>query len=143
MQKNIQEKLLKLKEEGRNIKEEISRLKPELQKVVANMNGFGSPFDGRHTPLHFLMAGSLFVQLKSLVAKRTEDSHKLEKRINEIVDRIYKDFSESIGVKNIREYEENQLKAAQEMYERKLSLSNQMSKLKYQYVFNCPCFFEL
>ncbi|XP_073102546.1 structural maintenance of chromosomes protein 1 [Elaeis guineensis] len=101
-EKNIQEKLLKLKEEGRNIKEEISRLKPELQK------------------------------LKSLVAKRTEDSHKLEKRINEIVDRIYKDFSESIGVKNIREYEENQLKAAQEMYERKLSLSNQMSKLKYQ-----------
>ncbi|KAG1361517.1 putative Structural maintenance of chromosomes protein 1 [Cocos nucifera] len=69
---------------------------------------------------------------KSLVAKRTEDSRKLEKRINEIVDRIYKDFSESIGVKNIREYEENQLKAAQEMHERKLSLSNQMSKLKYQ-----------
>ncbi|XP_008805238.1 structural maintenance of chromosomes protein 1 [Phoenix dactylifera] len=101
-EKNIQEKLLKLKGEGRNIKEEISRLKPELQK------------------------------LKSLVAKRTEDSRKLEKRINEIVDRIYKDFSESVGVKNIREYEESQLKAAQEMYERKLSLSNQMSKLKYQ-----------
>lgn len=38
MQKNIHEKLLKLKEEGRNIKEEISRLKPELQKVVANVN---------------------------------------------------------------------------------------------------------
>lgn len=101
-EKNIQEKLLKLKEERRNIKEEINHLKPELQK------------------------------LRSLVAKRTEDSQKLEKRINEIVDRIYKDFSESVGVRSIREYEENQLKAAQEMYERKLSLSNQMSKLKYQ-----------
>lgn len=89
------------------------------------------------------MAGYVFVQLKSLVAKRTEDGQKLEKRINEIVDRIYKDFSGSVGVKNIREYEENQLKAAQEMYERKLSLSNQMSKLKYQYVFNSPHFFEL
>lgn len=72
------------------------------------------------------------LQLKSLIVKRTEDINKLEKRINEIVDRIYKDFSQSVGVKNIREYEENQLKAAQEMYERKLSLSNQMSKLKYQ-----------
>lgn len=72
------------------------------------------------------------MQLKSVIAKRTEDIQKLEKRINGIVDRIYKDFSESVGVKNIREYEESQLKAAQEMYERKLSLSNHMSKLKYQ-----------
>lgn len=58
----------------------------------------------------------------------------LEKRINEIVDRIYRDFSESVGVNNIREYEENQLKVAQELQERKLSLQNHMSKLKYQYV---------
>lgn len=72
------------------------------------------------------------MQLKGVIAKRTEDIQKLEKRINAIVDRIYKDFSESVGVKNIREYEEEQLKIAQEMYERKLSLSNQMSKLKYQ-----------
>lgn len=56
----------------------------------------------------------------------------LEKKINEIVDRIYKDFSKSVGVKNIREYEERQLKDAQALQERKLSLSNQMSKLKYQ-----------
>ncbi|CAL9094420.1 unnamed protein product [Musa textilis] len=101
-EKNIQEKLSKLNEEKLNIREEIGHLKPELQK------------------------------LKSVIAKRTEDIQKLEKRINGIVDRIYKDFSESVGVKNIREYEENQLKAAQEMYERKLSLSNHMSKLKYQ-----------
>jgi len=85
--------------------------------------------------LGFLVAVPVCSQLKSLIVKRTEDIQKLEKRINEIVDRIYKDFSRSVGVKNIREYEENQLKAAQEMYERKLSLSNQMSKLKYQYVF--------
>ena len=83
----------------------------------------------------FLVSVPVCSQLKSLIVKRTEDIQKLEKRINEIVDRIYKDFSRSVGVKNIREYEENQLKAAQEMYERKLSLSNQMSKLKYQYVF--------
>lgn len=101
-EKTIREKLAKLEVEKKNVKKEIDRLKPELQK------------------------------LKSLIVKRTEDIDKLEKRINEIVDRIYKDFSQSVGVKNIREYEENQLKAAQEMYERKLSLSNQMSKLKYQ-----------
>ncbi|XP_058094552.1 structural maintenance of chromosomes protein 1 [Magnolia sinica] len=100
--KNIQEKLSKLKQEKLNVKEEINHLKPELQK------------------------------LKSIIAKRADEIRRLEKRINEIVDRIYKDFSASVGVKNIREYEENQLRAAQEMSERRLSLSTQMSKLKYQ-----------
>lgn len=59
---------------------------------------------------------------------------KLEKRINEIVDRIYKDFSQSVGVANIREYEETQLKNAQNVAEERLDLSNQLAKLKYQYV---------
>lgn len=69
-----------------------------------------------------------------MIAKRGTEIQKLEKRINEIVDRIYKGFSESVGVQNIREYEENQLKAAQQMGEERLRLSNQLSKLKGQYV---------
>ncbi|KAJ8639255.1 hypothetical protein MRB53_015949 [Persea americana] len=100
--KNIQEKLSKFRQEKLNVKEEIRRLEPEFQK------------------------------LRSVIKKRSEDIKKLEKRINEIVDRIYKDFSASVGVKNIREYEENQLQAAQEMSEKRLSLSTKMSKLKYQ-----------
>ncbi|XP_042517356.1 structural maintenance of chromosomes protein 1 isoform X2 [Macadamia integrifolia] len=100
--KNIEDKLSKLKQEKLNIKEEIGHIEPELQK------------------------------LKNITAKRATEIKKLEKRINEIVDRIYKVFSESVGVKNIREYEENQLKAAQQMAEEKLALSNQMSKLKSQ-----------
>lgn len=100
--KNIQEKLSRLKEEKINVKEEINRLEPELQK------------------------------LENLITKKTKDIGKLEKRINEIVDRIYKEFSQSVGVSNIREYEENQLKAAQDMYDRKRNLQNQMTKLRYQ-----------
>ena len=53
----------------------------------------------------------------------------MEKIINEIVDGIYKDFSQSVGVANIREYEEKQLKEAQEVAEERLNLSNQLAKL--------------
>lgn len=74
------------------------------------------------------------LQLKQAIDKRSAEIRKIEKRINEIVDRIYKDFSKSVGVANIREYEENQLKASQYMAEERLSLSSQLSKLKYQYV---------
>lgn len=74
------------------------------------------------------------MQLNAAIEKRSLEIEAREKRINEIVDRIYRDFSESVGVSNIREYEENHLKAVTQMGERRLSLSSQLSKLKYQYV---------
>lgn len=74
------------------------------------------------------------MQLKQAVDKRSTEINKLEKRINDIVDRLYKGFSKSVGVDNIREYEEKQLKVSQSMAEERLSLSSQLSKLKYQYV---------
>lgn len=72
------------------------------------------------------------VQTRENIMTRNKAIMKLESRINEIVDRIYKDFSKSVGVANIREYEENQLRAAQDLAERRLSLSSQISKLNNQ-----------
>ncbi|XP_073284686.1 structural maintenance of chromosomes protein 1-like isoform X1 [Primulina huaijiensis] len=100
--KSIEDKLTKMKVEKSNIEDEIGRVKPEFQK------------------------------LENAISTRTSKITSLEKRINDIVDRIYKRFSESVGVKNIREYEENQLKAVDQMAAEKLSLHNQHSKLKYQ-----------
>uniref|UniRef100_A0A0D6QVW1 Structural maintenance of chromosomes protein n=1 Tax=Araucaria cunninghamii TaxID=56994 RepID=A0A0D6QVW1_ARACU len=100
--KTIEGKLSKLQQEIQNIRVETDRLKPELEK------------------------------LKKLITGRSKTIQKIEHRINEIVDRIYKNFSESVGVANIREYEENQLRAAQELSERQLKISSQMAKLKYQ-----------
>ncbi|KAJ6412181.1 hypothetical protein OIU84_005273 [Salix udensis] len=106
--KSIEDKLASLKKEKRVIKEEIDRINPELRK------------------------------LKETVEKRATEIGKLEKRINDIVDRIYRKFSQDVGVENIREYEENHVKTAQHMAEERLSLSNQLAKLKYQYVIFSP-----
>ncbi|KAK3026158.1 hypothetical protein RJ639_040545 [Escallonia herrerae] len=100
--KSIEDKLSKLEQEKLNINEEIERIKPDL------------------------------LELKNVITTRASKIFSLEKRINVVVDRIYKEFSESVGVKNIREYEENLLMAAQQMSEQRLSLKNQQSKLKYQ-----------
>nr|CAB3481779.1 unnamed protein product [Digitaria exilis] len=101
-QNNLRAKLLKLTSERSNIEEEINRLEPGKE------------------------------ELETRIAEKEAEVSKLEKKINEIVDKLYRDFSISVGVKNIRQYEERQLKDAQALQERKLSLSNQMSKLKYQ-----------
>jgi len=83
------------------------------------------------------------LQLRDAVEKRNKELHTLEKRINEITDRIYKEFSKSVGVANIREYEENRLKDAQSLQEERLKLSSQLSKLKYQCVPSSLFFFNL
>ncbi|XP_010427175.1 PREDICTED: structural maintenance of chromosomes protein 1 [Camelina sativa] len=100
--KSIKDKLPQLEQEKQNITKEIERVDPELAKA------------------------------KTQVDKRITEMKKLEKRINEIVDRIYKDFSQSVGVENIREYEETQLKNAKMEAEERMDLSNQLAKLKYQ-----------
>lgn len=100
--KTIEEKLSKLHQQRDAIQKEIDRVTPEIEKI----------------------RGNIMTRNKAIV--------KLENRINEIVDRIYKDFSESVGVANIREYEENELRAAQDLAERRLNLSSQISKLKNQ-----------
>ncbi|CAI8602833.1 unnamed protein product [Vicia faba] len=100
--RSIEDKLLNFSHEKGTIKEEIKRSSPELKK------------------------------LGDAVQKRNIELLTLEKRINEITDRIYRDFSKSVGVANIREYEENRLKDAQNVAEERLKLSSQLSKLKYQ-----------
>lgn len=54
-----------------------------------------------------------------------EETHKIE-------DSIFADFSRTVGVSNIREYEEKQLKEAQEYNQRKLKFTDHISKLQNQ-----------
>ncbi|KAG6429108.1 hypothetical protein SASPL_107147 [Salvia splendens] len=96
----------KQKVEKRNIEDEVGRFRPELEK------------------------------LENVIATRTSKIRSLEKRINDIVDLIYKKFSESVGVKNIREYEENHLKAIEQMAADRFNLHSQQSKLKYHTFIN-------
>ena len=84
----------------------------------------------------FLKPHTFFsVQLKGLISNRSKNIAKIENKINKIVNIIYKYFSKLVGVENICEYEETQLREAQEISERRLKLSSQMEKLRYQYVF--------
>jgi len=98
----IENKLPTLSDEKGTIKKQIERVSPEL------------------------------IKLRDAVEKRNAEIRELEKSINEITVEIYKDFSKSVGVANIREFEETQLKASQNAAEERLNLRSQLSKLKYQ-----------
>ncbi|XP_057449272.1 structural maintenance of chromosomes protein 1-like [Lotus japonicus] len=100
--RSISDKLSNLNQEKETMKEMIESMTPDLHK------------------------------LNGAVDKRNAELRKLEKKINEITDQIFEDFSKSVGVANIREYEENQLKDAQNVADERLNLNSQLSKLKYQ-----------
>ena len=54
--------------------------------------------------------------------------------INEAEDEIFADFCTTIGVENIREYEERQLKLAQAESEARLQFDTQIARLTHAYV---------
>lgn len=58
--------------------------------------------------------------------------------INEAEDGIFADFCETIGVENIREYEERQLKVATAESEARLQYEKQIARLTHQYVSRRP-----
>lgn len=54
--------------------------------------------------------------------------------MNAAEDEIFSAFCRKIKVSNIREYEERQLKVAQEESEARLRFDNQIARLTHQYV---------
>nr|CAB3483220.1 unnamed protein product [Digitaria exilis] len=119
----------------------IESLKEEKTRLESQMSELGSPreFQRKETATSEKMTGLKKTlcylnaqQLTTRINEKKGEVTKLEQEINELVDKVFRNFGISVGVKNIREYEERHLEDAQVLDERKLRLSNQMSKLKYQ-----------
>ena len=60
----------------------------------------------------------------------------LSATVNEAEDEVFAQFCRKIGVENIREYEEQQLKVAQEESQARLRFDTQIARLTNQYVYN-------
>ncbi|CAG8779525.1 4083_t:CDS:10, partial [Gigaspora margarita] len=69
-----------------------------------------------------------------LVALDTQ-VNQCENNINEKEDTVFREFCRRIGVSNIRDYEQRQLKMAQEIAEKRLKFTTQKSKLQNQLKF--------
>nr|XP_033807991.1 structural maintenance of chromosomes protein 1B isoform X1 [Geotrypetes seraphini] len=75
---------------------------------------------------------SQLLMLKKGCAERTEKIEDIQKKINEVEDELFKEFCEDIGVKNIREYENEYIKEQQEIDRKRLAFENQKTRLTIQ-----------
>uniref|UniRef100_A0A6U9R7I1 Structural maintenance of chromosomes protein n=1 Tax=Picocystis salinarum TaxID=88271 RepID=A0A6U9R7I1_9CHLO len=103
--KVTQEKIEKVKGEVITLKEERKKLLPELNKV------------------------------RQAIAAREQEMQALRKVMNEETDKVFSGFSRSVGVQNIREYEENQLRRAEETAKQRMTFNTHIAKLKNQLQF--------
>ncbi|XP_077541498.1 structural maintenance of chromosomes 1 [Haemaphysalis longicornis] len=90
-----------------NLEKEIGRLEAEL---------------GRQEPL--------LQQLEQEMRQQAATVDELQAAQNGVEDRVFADFCASIGVDNIRQYEERELRASQERDKKRLELENQRSRLE-------------
>ena len=96
------EKLQKQSEEVETLQQERARQLPELNQGRAKIEEFSRRID------------------------EVEDS------TNAAVDQIFADFSASVGVANIREYEENQLRRQQEVAQKRMEFATRAARVKSQ-----------
>ena len=131
---------------------------PSLNQMLANEQENQKAIEGYQQQLSFLSAESqaqneksghlakeiaavqekkkkhvpLLKACRDRVEDQRKDSEKIDEQMNEITDTVFRDFSRKVGVKNIREYEELQLKEQQEIREKRLLLNTELSKIKSQ-----------
>merc|ERR1719443_820683 len=87
----------------------INNLKRELEKMRGDLEKFAPAIR----------------EIESSMKKREKVIDNTKEKMNTVEDRVFSDFCKKIGVKNIRQYEERELKSQQEKAKKKLEFENQ------------------
>jgi structural maintenance of chromosome 1 len=78
---------------------------------------------------------SRLAQLQAIYDSLKRKIEELVSTVNDAEDKVFAAFCRQIKVSNIREYEERQLKVAQEESEARLRFDTQIARLTHQYGF--------
>ncbi|GAB6029905.1 Structural maintenance of chromosomes protein 1 [Chamberlinius hualienensis] len=89
-----------------NLEKEIGELKEKLSKILPRIDSIKSTLDVREVKIQ-----------------------EIKNKMNTVEDSVFSDFCKSIGVQNIRQYEEKELQAQQERARKRLEFENQKYKL--------------
>merc|ERR1719150_498060 len=99
-----------------NTKKKIDKLTLDVEKMRTSMESFEPTIR------------SIDRDLK----ERAAEIEKTKSSMNTVEDRIFKGFCDSIGVSNIRQYEERELKSQQDREKKKMEHENQINRISNQ-----------
>jgi structural maintenance of chromosome 1 len=129
------------KSECEALETKLNFLRDELKGTQTKLAGIQSELEHLGTQLK---AEELpYIQANKDLQSQAHTISEIETHISRIEDEIFSEFCARINVANIREYESSQLKGAQELNEKMLSLKTQRSKVENQLLFERQQFEEL
>jgi len=94
----------------------IDKLNKEMDKMRADLEKFAPAIR----------------DIENTMRKREKQIETTKEKMNTVEDRVFSDFCSKIGVKNIRQYEERELKSQQERAKKKLEFDNQINRITTQ-----------
>merc|ERR1719210_792645 len=71
-------------------------------------------------------------EIERVVRDMESEIEEIKEKMNTVEDRIFKKFCEQIGVSNIRQYEERELKSQQDREKKRMDLENQINRISNQ-----------
>ncbi|ELU41583.1 cohesin complex subunit (Psm1), putative [Rhizoctonia solani AG-1 IA] len=117
----LKSRLTGLKDELKHVESELRKLNPEVEQV---------------RPITFEVEMALTVPQATVAHNSAnEQIEELSDAINQAEDEVFAAFCQEVGVSNIREYEEQQLKAQTEELETKMRFESQIARLSHQIAF--------
>ncbi|KAF8680490.1 Structural maintenance of chromosomes protein [Rhizoctonia solani] len=120
-QSALKSRLTGLKDELKHVESELRKLNPEVEQV---------------RPITFEVEMALTVPQATVAHNSAnEQIEELSDAINQAEDEVFAAFCQEVGVSNIREYEEQQLKAQTEELETKMRFESQIARLSHQIAF--------
>merc|ERR1712173_53347 len=94
----------------------IEKLSKEMDKMRADLEKFAPAVR----------------EVENTMRKREKQIETTKEKMNTVEDRVFSEFCKKIGVKNIRQYEERELKGQQERAKKKLEFENQINRITTQ-----------
>jgi len=99
-----------------NTKKKIVQLKKTMEKMEEDLEGFAPKI----------------AEVEQVMKDREAHIEDTKEKMNSVEDTIFGKFCDSIGVSNIRQYEERELKTQQDREKKKLDFENQINRITNQ-----------
>ncbi len=112
----LQTRLKYSKNDRDSTEKKIKTIQGQMENMSAQLDGFDPKIR----------------ELEGVIRDKESEIEEIKEKMNTVEDRIFKKFCDQIGVNNIRQYEERELKTSQDREKKKMELENQINRISNQ-----------
>ncbi|XP_029679640.1 structural maintenance of chromosomes protein 1A [Formica exsecta] len=114
----------------RGLETRLKYNKSDLSATQKQITDLEVELDGLQNELN--MFGPAIAAIEKTMAERDQEIQNIKEKMNNVEDDVFASFCEQIGVSNIRQYEERELRSQQERAKKRLEFDNQCNRIYNQ-----------